>query len=342
MRSPTRSRCRSNWLARDGRAGRAYDAAPRCSIFARASPPPPLRLDEADLALILASQAWRDLGSSLDCVPNRHPEAGEDESNRWHRLEKSWSQRLRTFLTASAAGSLDQLAALQRLRRMHEVSIRVNLSRVHPSWCVRALKEESPAVRRVVAASAPEPLRSAIRTGLSLDEDDLAGDRPANPEVLSWALVLWTERLVGGDPARSDDPPAISVLTRLSPRRGYEICRLAGEIKGLTWSPESGSRAAKRGSIAAHERDPEFAGGGRSSISRTGFARHSVEVPGQGACSASRRQDWHLDRGPTAGQLRAVSPAVGVAAVAVSDRQANPVALARAGGLLGFLARGRA
>lgn len=205
------------------------------------------RLDEADLALILASQAWRDLGPSLECVPNQHPEAGEDESNRWHRLEKSWSQRLRAFSLSASAAALDQLAALQRLRRMHEVSMRVDLSRVHPSWCVRALKEESPAVRRVVAASAPEPLRSAIRTGLSLDADDLAGDRLANPEVLSWALVLWTERLVGGDPARTDDPPAISVLTRLSPRRGYAICRLAGEIKGRLGRPNPGQERPSAG-----------------------------------------------------------------------------------------------
>jgi hypothetical protein len=116
---------------------------------------------------------------------------------------------------------------------MHEASMRVDLNRVHPSWSVRALKEESPAVRCVVAACAPEHLRHAIRTGLELEGHDLAGERAADADVLSWALVLWTERLVGGDPARADDPPAIALITRLSPRRGYAICRLAGEIKCL-------------------------------------------------------------------------------------------------------------
>jgi len=114
---------------------------------------------------------------------------------------------------------------------MHQATIRVDLNRVHPSWCVRALKEESPTVQRVVAACAPEHLRNAIRIGLSLDAHDLTGERPVDPDVLGWALVLWTERLVGGDPARTDDAPAIAVLSRLSPRSGYAICRLAGQIK---------------------------------------------------------------------------------------------------------------
>ncbi len=114
---------------------------------------------------------------------------------------------------------------------MHDASIRVNLNRVHPSWCVRALKEESPAVQRLVAAHAPEQVRDAIRIGLSLGADGLTGDRPVAPEVLGWAMVLWTERLVGGDPARTDNPPAIAVLSHLSPRSGYAICRLAGLIK---------------------------------------------------------------------------------------------------------------
>jgi len=114
---------------------------------------------------------------------------------------------------------------------MQEASIRVDLNRVHPSWCVRALQEESPAVRRVVAACAPEHLNDAIRTGLSLDAFDLTSERPADPEVLSWALVLWTERLVGGDLSRTDDPPAIAVLTQIAPRNGYAICRLAGDVK---------------------------------------------------------------------------------------------------------------
>ncbi len=176
------------------------------------------RLDEADLALIFACQAWRNMGSPLQSARTQQLEGDLDAMTHWHRLEKTWSQRLRRLSVGASAAALDPTAALNSLRRMHETSMRVDLSRVHPSWCVRALKEESPAVRRVVVASTPEPLRSALRIGLFLDAEDSTGDRPVAPDVPSWACVLWTERLVGGDPARTDDPPAIAVLTPL--RRG--------------------------------------------------------------------------------------------------------------------------
>jgi hypothetical protein len=86
-------------------------------------------------------------------------------------------------------------------------------------------------VQRVVAASAPLPVRHAVQAGLLLDSQDLVGDRPADPEVLSWVLSLWTERLVGGEPERADDPPSVIVFGRLSPRAGYRLCRYAGLAK---------------------------------------------------------------------------------------------------------------
>ena len=96
----------------------------------------------------------------------------------------------------------------------------VDLGRVHPSWLVRALREESPAVQRLVAAS----LRGShcvisVQAGLLLDSQDLISERAAAPEVASWVMALWTERLVGGEAERADDPPALIVLGRLSPRR---------------------------------------------------------------------------------------------------------------------------
>ncbi len=207
-------------------------------------------LDEADLALILASQAWAGLGSRLQAVLNRESEPDDGSTKRWQRLEASWARRLRTTREGdrAAARSLDPEAAIERLRRMHQATIRADLNRVHPSWCVRALKEESPAVQRLVAACAPEHLRTATRGGLSLDAADLIGERPVDPDVLGWALVLWTERLVGGDPARRDDPPAIAVLSRLSPRSGYAMCRLAGQIMcRIGGQPSvSGRRSAAR------------------------------------------------------------------------------------------------
>ena len=51
------------------------------------------------------------------------------------------------------------------------------------------------------------------------------------PTVLAWTLSLWTERLVGGEPGRPDDPPVIAAMSGLSPRGGYRLCRYAGELK---------------------------------------------------------------------------------------------------------------
>lgn len=226
----------------------------------------PERPDESDLALILASKAWPDLGPAHGADPNHQTTADDAAAAGWHWLAGSWAERLRAGSRDVPLAALDSAAARERLRRMHEASIRVDLSRVHSSWCVRALKEESPAVRRIVAASAAEPLRSALLAGLSLGEGDLAGDRAANPDARSWALALWTERLLGGNPDRTGDPPAIAILTRIAPRRGHSICRLAGEIKALlgrrSLSPKhpSALRIARERSIQDSwaEVDPRF------------------------------------------------------------------------------------
>ena len=113
----------------------------------------------------------------------------------------------------------------------HRAEARVDLARVHPSWWARGLREESPTVRRAVVATAPEPIRGRVQAELLLDNDDLRAERPADPEVLEWACTLWTERLVGGEARRPDDPPIIVAMSELSPRAGYRLCRYAGEFK---------------------------------------------------------------------------------------------------------------
>jgi len=138
------------------------------------------------------------------------------------RLCEAWDRESREADAGEPARALD------RLRRMHQTSARVELGRVHPSWFVRALLEESPAVQRIVAASFPESLRHRVQADLLLDSQDLVSERAGAPEVLSWALGLWTERLVGGEPELPDDPPVLIALTRFSPRAGYGLCRLAG------------------------------------------------------------------------------------------------------------------
>ena len=108
--------------------------------------------------------------------------------------------------------------------------------------------------RRLLAAS----LRDHLQAGLLLDSRDLTSERAAAPEVASWVMALWTERLVGGEAERADDSPAIIVLARLSPRAGYRLCRLAGFCKLIlagraveAATPARASECAGNGSPAA-------------------------------------------------------------------------------------------
>ncbi len=119
-------------------------------------------------------------------------------------------------------------AAWAALRGDHEASARPDPTRVHPSWFVRALAAESPAVRLAVAAHAPGPVGEALRRGLGLDPSDLATDRSPDPEAIGWALALWSERLVGDVPGLDSDPPVVVALTRLRPR---ELARLVKVVR---------------------------------------------------------------------------------------------------------------
>jgi hypothetical protein len=209
-------------------------------------------MPEADRALLLAMRAWAD-----QCV--RPHTAGENDfiPRSWDRLDPSWVQRLRETWDRESrdADAGEPARALDRLRTMHRTSARVELGRVHPSWWVRALLEESPAVQRVVAAALPEFVRHPVQAGLLLDSQDLLSERAVDPEVLGWILGLWSERLVGGEPERPDDPPAIIALSRLSPRAGYGLCRLAGFCKMLLAGQTPGGDRARwdwlRGRLAA-------------------------------------------------------------------------------------------
>jgi hypothetical protein len=84
-----------------------------------------------------------------------------------------------------------------------------------------------------VAASVPEPLRHSLQAGLLLDAQDIVSERPVLPIVREWVMGLWTERLLGGERARADDPPAIVAICALSARAGYRLCRMAGLAKML-------------------------------------------------------------------------------------------------------------
>ena len=122
----------------------------------------------------------------------------------------------------------------ERLRRRHRDESKADLKRTHPTWLARALREESPAVRATVAARSSDRLAALIRA----DGAWPAPDRPPHPEVLSWVLSLWTERLVGGSD-EADHPPVIVALTRTGAREAFRLWTTVGEGKA---SLASGAR----------------------------------------------------------------------------------------------------
>lgn len=167
----------------------------------------------ADRALLRAFRAW-----------------GVDDFERASaRLSAEWRDRLRPSWPSASREAPE--AARLGLRRDHGASARPDPSRVHPSWFVRALQPESPAIRRAVAAHAPAPLREILRRGLGLDPTDLVPDREPDPEALGWALALWAERLVGDVPGLPDDPPVVIALTRLGPRELARLVKVCGLVK---------------------------------------------------------------------------------------------------------------
>ena len=208
-------------------------------------------LDEADRVLLLALRTWAPAVRN----PSEGPSGDHPHARLLGRLEPSWARRMLDGLAASPSGVGERSEARERLREAHRAEARVDPSRVHPSWWARGLREESPSVRRAVVAAAPEPIRGRVQSELLLDNDDLRAERPADPEALAWACSLWTERLVGGDPRRADDPPVIVAMSGLPLGAAYRLCRYAGELKlAMAGEPTAGWARA-----FASTAGPEFA-----------------------------------------------------------------------------------
>ena len=202
-------------------------------------------LTDADQALLLASVAWGDRYRRSGDASRSDDTAPDFLTTVRDRLAPGWLQTLRGAPDRDGppAGVNDPPRALDELRRMHRATARVDLTRVHPSWWVRALREESPAVKRLVASALVPSARDHLQAGLLLDSADLISERRAAPDVASWVMALWTERLVGGEAERADDSAAVIVLARLSPRAGYRLCRLAGFCKLILAGEPPGGHA---------------------------------------------------------------------------------------------------
>jgi len=163
---------------------------------------------------------------------------GHDPERFSARLSPGWRDRLAANRAATSREKPD--AAWASLRADHEGSARPDPSRVHPTWFVRALAGESPAVRLAVIANVPGPLGEALRLGLGVDPSELSPDRAPDPEAIGWALALWAERLVGDVPRLDDDPPVVLALSRLAPRELARLVKACGLAKHAFATPGHG------------------------------------------------------------------------------------------------------
>jgi len=170
----------------------------------------------ADLALLLCLQAW---GLPDPAAAHRSP---------WRWLDSRWQDRLDE--DRRRCGPDDAEHALDLLRRSHRFQCRADLGRIHPTWWIRALQDESPAVRRLIAQHGPPPVSAAAPHGPGSGREAVASRHP-DPEVADWVLSLSTERLVGGEPVRRDESPAIVALAALSSRELYRLSHAIGQAK---------------------------------------------------------------------------------------------------------------
>ena len=146
-------------------------------------------LTTADRSLVRARLAW---GSIDD----------------WNGFATPWADRLRAAWAERPPEGDDPAKSLDVLKSEYAAEARPDLARIHPSWLVRALEGESPAVRRVVADHVALGVASAIAA-----EAGPVAVGPPHPAALWIALTLWTERLVGGPARRPDDPPVVRLLS---------------------------------------------------------------------------------------------------------------------------------
>jgi hypothetical protein len=169
----------------------------------------------ADRALLLAARAWGDPG----------------RENHFERFTPDWRDSLRTNWPRVCRGKPGE--ARERLRRDHERSARPDLARIHPSWLLRAIRTESPAVRMAIIKHSPTRVGEMILRGLGRDRP---GPGPApgltpDPEAIGWALTFWTERLVGDVADRAEDPPVVVAISRMRPREVARLIKVCGQVK---------------------------------------------------------------------------------------------------------------
>ena len=171
----------------------------------------------SDLALLRAARVWVGVESSALWDVFRHDRRAE--------LAWAWDEQ----------PPEDRRSAFSRLQEEHAAQARPDLSRVHPSLRLRALKEEAcVSVRLAVVAALPEALREPLYAGLHIEPDHLSPSREFGPRRDPRAVMaLWTERLVGDIPERPGEPRVIAALTRFDAGSTARLIHIAGLAK---WS----------------------------------------------------------------------------------------------------------
>ncbi len=156
---------------------------------------------------------------------------GIDPADAFRRLDPSSLDRLNDAWELADDLGHGPETARHRLRDSHHAALRVSLRRVHPTWLVRALQKESPAVqRRVIKELAPN-LAGIVAPRLGVGAADLHDDHAPDLNAVDWLCTLWTERLVGDVEARDDDPPALLALTHLRPTHLLRLIQAVGLVK---------------------------------------------------------------------------------------------------------------
>jgi hypothetical protein len=135
----------------------------------------------------------------------------------------------RALVTRSPVDSRD--SALASLASDHAAEVRFDPTRVHPTWWVRALADESEAVKRVVARRAPRAVSQAVRLAFGLDETTIQPDHSPDPTAERWVLSLWPERLVGGSPPRDDDPLVVRAVANADRHSIKSLLQASAQVK---------------------------------------------------------------------------------------------------------------
>jgi hypothetical protein len=147
----------------------------------------------------------------------------------WNRFNGAWRESLQELLKAGPPR--DAAGAEASLRDALDAQSWPVMGRVHPSWWVRALRDESPAVRRAVAEHAELELQTILRDVLGPERPGTQPVVRPDPDALRWALALWDERILRDRARWPDDTPVILALTELDFWEIVALLRAAGLAK---------------------------------------------------------------------------------------------------------------